>query len=227
MGVNRKVCIFLCRECADFLITFLIPYTQSPILYASKEIRIFFIENFPRTIDSASFFHYQILLSQSFEVFLYLACWYVWLICYLRSCHLWIRSDKFVDSSFCLHELFCVVGELFFRVGELFCVVRELFFWVGELFWVVGELFFRVGELFLVIVLDDVDDASGRVSYPANIAMAYMLVMNYSILLLIIVVIVNITMIHSGVLWIVLGGGLGMEILMLLFIWYLHRKGWV
>ena len=74
-------------------------------------------------------------------------------------------------------------------------------------------------------VLDDVDEASGRVSYPANIAMAYMLVMNYSILLLIIVVIVNITMIHSGVLWIVLGGGLGMEILMLLFIWYLHRKG--
>ena len=116
----------------------------------------------------------------------------------MRSCHFWIRSDKFVDSSFCLHELFCVVGELFFRVGELF----------------------------LVIVLDDVDDASGRVSYPANIAMACMLVMNYSILLLIIVVIVNITMIHSGVLWIVLGGGLGMEILMLLFIWYLHRKGW-
>ena len=76
-------------------------------------------------------------------------------------------------------------------------------------------------------VLDDVDEASGRVSYPANIAMAYMLVMNYSILLLIIVVIVNITMIHSGVLWIVLGGGLGMEILILLFVWYLHRKGWV
>ena len=76
-------------------------------------------------------------------------------------------------------------------------------------------------------VLDDVDDASGRVSYPANIAMAYMLVMDYSILLLITVVIVNITMIHSGVLWITLGGGLGMEILMLLFVWYLHRKGWV
>lgn len=76
-------------------------------------------------------------------------------------------------------------------------------------------------------VLDDVDDASGRVSYPANIAMAFMLVMNYSILLLIIVVIVNITMIHSGVLWIVLGGGLGIEILMLLFVSYLHRKGWV
>ena len=76
-------------------------------------------------------------------------------------------------------------------------------------------------------VLDDVDDASGRVSYPANIALAYMLVMIYSILLLIMVVIVNITMIHSGVLWITLGGGLGMEILMLLFVWYLHRKGWV
>lgn len=76
-------------------------------------------------------------------------------------------------------------------------------------------------------VLDEVDDASGRVSYPANIAMAYMLVMNLSILLLIMVVIANIVMIHSGVLWIVLGGGLGMEILILLFVWYLHRKGWV
>ena len=47
-------------------------------------------------------------------------------------------------------------------------------------------------------VLDDVDDASGRVSYPANIALAYMLVMIYSILLLIMVVIANIMMIHSG-----------------------------
>ena len=26
--------------------------------------------------------------------------------CYLRSCHLWIRSDKFVDGSFNLRELF-------------------------------------------------------------------------------------------------------------------------
>ena len=76
-------------------------------------------------------------------------------------------------------------------------------------------------------VLDDVNHASGRVSCPANIAMSYMLVMTLSILLLIMVVVANITMIHSGVLWIVLGGGLGMEILMLLFIWYLHRKGWV
>lgn len=76
-------------------------------------------------------------------------------------------------------------------------------------------------------VLDDVDDASGRISCPANIAMSYMLVMTLSILLLIMVVVTNITMIHSGVLWIVLGGGLGMEILMLLFVSYLHRKGWV
>lgn len=76
-------------------------------------------------------------------------------------------------------------------------------------------------------VLDDVDDASGRISYPANIAISYMLVMTFSILLLIMVVVANITMIHSGVLWIVLGGGLGMEILMLLFVSYLHRKGWV
>ena len=76
-------------------------------------------------------------------------------------------------------------------------------------------------------MLDEVDDASGRISYPANIAMVYMLVMNLSILLLIMVVIANIIMIHSGILWIVLGGGLGMEILMLLFVWYLHRKGWV
>ena len=76
-------------------------------------------------------------------------------------------------------------------------------------------------------VLDDVDDASGRVSCPANIAMSYILVMTLSILLLIMVVVANITMIHSGVLWIVLGGGLGLEILMLLFVSYLHRKGWV
>ena len=67
-------------------------------------------------------------------------------------------------------------------------------------------------------VLDEADDASGRISYPANIAMSYMLVMNLSILLLIMVVIANIIMIHSGVLWIVLGGGLGIEILMLLFV---------
>ena len=39
------------------------------ILYASKEIRTFFIENFPRTIYSTSFFHNQILFYQSFEVF--------------------------------------------------------------------------------------------------------------------------------------------------------------
>lgn len=76
-------------------------------------------------------------------------------------------------------------------------------------------------------VLDEVDDASGRISCPANIAMSYMLVMTLSILLLIMVVIANIMMIHSGVLWIVLGGGLGMEILILLFVCYLHRKGWV
>ena len=76
-------------------------------------------------------------------------------------------------------------------------------------------------------VLDEVDDASGRISYPTNIAMSFMLVMTLSILLLIMVVVANITMIHSGVLWIVLGGGLGMEILILLFVWYLHRKGWV
>ena len=65
--------------------------------------------------------------------------------CYLRSCHLWIRSDKFVDGSFSLHELFPLLdffGCFFLFVGELFGVVGELFFRVGELFGVVGELFF-------------------------------------------------------------------------------------
>lgn len=37
----------------------------------------------------------------------------------------------------------------------------------------------------------------------------------------------NITEIHSGVLWIVLGGGFGSEILIYWLVWYLHRKGWV
>ena len=50
---------------------------------------------------------------------------------YLRSCHLWIRSDKFVDGSFSLHELFPLLdffGCFFLFVGELFGVVGELFF---------------------------------------------------------------------------------------------------
>ena len=51
--------------------------------------------------------------------------------CYLRSCHLWIRSDKFVDGSFSLHEHFSLLdffGCFFLFVGELFGVVGELFF---------------------------------------------------------------------------------------------------
>ena len=68
----------------------------------------------------------------------------------LSSCHLWIRSDKFVDGSFSLHEHFSLLDFLdcfFIFVGELFGVVGELFFRVGELFFRVSELFFRVSEL--------------------------------------------------------------------------------
>ena len=43
--------------------------------------------------------------------------------CYLHSCHLWIRSNKFADGSFSLHELFSLIdflGCFFLFVGELF-----------------------------------------------------------------------------------------------------------
>lgn len=76
-------------------------------------------------------------------------------------------------------------------------------------------------------VLDDVNEASGRISLPLDVALACMLTLLFAILILVLVVIVNITEIHSGVLWIVLGGGFGSEILIYWLVWYLHRKGWV
>lgn len=76
-------------------------------------------------------------------------------------------------------------------------------------------------------VLDDVNEASGRISIPLDVALACMLTLLFTILILVLVVIVNITEIHSGVLWIVLGGGFGSEILIYWLVWYLHRKGWV
>lgn len=76
-------------------------------------------------------------------------------------------------------------------------------------------------------VLDDVNEASGRISIPLDVAAACMLTLLFTILILVLVVIVNITEIHSGVLWIVLGGGFGAEILIYWLVWYLHRKGWV
>lgn len=76
-------------------------------------------------------------------------------------------------------------------------------------------------------VLDDVNEASGRISIPLDVAAACMLTLLFAILILVLVVIVNITEIHSGVLWIVLGGGFGAEILIYWLVWYLHRKGWV
>ena len=76
-------------------------------------------------------------------------------------------------------------------------------------------------------VLDDVNEASGRISIPLDVALACMLTLLFAILILVLVVIVNITEIHSCVLWIVLGGGFGSEILIYWLVWYLHRKGWV
>lgn len=76
-------------------------------------------------------------------------------------------------------------------------------------------------------VLDDVNEASGRISIPLDVALACMLTLLFTLLILVLVVIVNITEIHSGVLWIVLGGGFGAEILIYWLVWYLHRKGWV
>ena len=76
-------------------------------------------------------------------------------------------------------------------------------------------------------VLDDVNEASGRISIPLDVALACMLTLLFAILILVLVVIVNITEIHSGVLWIVLGGGFGAEMLIYWLVWYLHRKGWV
>lgn len=75
-------------------------------------------------------------------------------------------------------------------------------------------------------VLDDVNEASGRISIPLDVAAACMLTLLFTFSILVLVVIVNITEIHSGVLWIVLGGGFGSEILIYWFVWYLHRKGW-
>lgn len=74
-------------------------------------------------------------------------------------------------------------------------------------------------------VLDDVNEASGRISIPLDVAAACMLTLLFTILIL--VILVNITEIHSNVLWIVLGGGFGSEILIYWLVWYLHRKGWV
>lgn len=76
-------------------------------------------------------------------------------------------------------------------------------------------------------VLDDVNEASGRISIPLDVAAACMLTLIFTFSILVLVVIVNITEIHSGVLWIVLGGGFGAEILIYWLVWYLHRKGWV
>ena len=60
-----------------------------------------------------------------------------------------------------------------------------------------------------------------------DVAAACMLTLIFTFSILVLVVIVNITEIHSGVLWIVLGGGFGAEILIYWLVWYLHRKGWV
>ena len=76
-------------------------------------------------------------------------------------------------------------------------------------------------------VLDDVNEASGRISIPLDVAAACMLTLLFTFSILVLVVIVNITEIHSGVLWIVLGGGFGSEILIYWLVWYLHHKGWV
>ena len=76
-------------------------------------------------------------------------------------------------------------------------------------------------------VLDDVNEASGRISIPLDVTAACMLTLLFTFSILVLVVIVNITEIHSGVLWIVLGGGFGSEILIYWLVWYLHRKGWV
>ena len=55
-------------------------------------------------------------------------------------------------------------------------------------------------------VLDDVNEASGRISIPLDVAAACMLTLLFTILILVLVILVNITEIHSNVLWIVLGG---------------------
>lgn len=73
-------------------------------------------------------------------------------------------------------------------------------------------------------VLADVNEASGRISIPLDVAAACMLTLIFTFSILVLVVIVNITEIHSGVLWIVLGGGFGAEILIYWLVWYLHRK---
>ena len=69
-------------------------------------------------------------------------------------------------------------------------------------------------------VLDDVNEASGRISIPLDVAAACMLTLIFTFSILVLVVIVNITEIHSGVLWIVLGGGFGAEILIYWLVWY-------
>ena len=71
--------------------------------------------------------------------------------CYLRSCHLWIRSDKFVDGSFSLHELFSLIdflGCFFLFVGELFGVVGELFFELANSFESLANCFSELANSF-------------------------------------------------------------------------------
>ena len=45
--------------------------------------------------------------------------------------------------------------------------------------------------------------------------------------LLVLVIYANMMFVHSGVLWVILGCGFGLEVFVWLVVWYLRRKGWV
>ena len=45
--------------------------------------------------------------------------------------------------------------------------------------------------------------------------------------LLVLVIYANMMFVHSGVLWVILGCGFGLEVFVWLLVWYLRRKGWV
>ena len=76
-------------------------------------------------------------------------------------------------------------------------------------------------------VLDEVDEVSKRVSFPMGFVCVFMITMVLIIMLLVLVIYANATLVHSAALWIILVFGAGAESFALLFVWFLHHKGWV
>lgn len=75
--------------------------------------------------------------------------------------------------------------------------------------------------------LGEVKNESNHISLPINFAIVFRIMLDFSIMLLLVIIVANIVYIHSVKLWIILGFGIGAEAFTLALTWYLHRKGWV